>query len=59
VIGVPEFFERAVLLTTRPPFQPVPVYLLVAIVYFVMNYGLSLLSQRLERTGSGVVVKAS
>jgi putative glutamine transport system permease protein len=53
VIGVPEFFERAVLLTTRPPFQPVPVYLLVAVVYFVMNYGLSLLSQRLERTGSG------
>jgi putative glutamine transport system permease protein len=53
VIGVPEFFERAVLLTTRPPFQPVPVYLLVAIVYFTMNYGLSLLSQRLEWKAAG------
>lgn len=53
VIGVPEFFERAMLLTTRPPFQPVPVYLLVAIVYFLMNYGLSLLSKRLERMEAG------
>ncbi|WP_395713074.1 amino acid ABC transporter permease [Reyranella sp.] len=53
VIGVPEFFERAVLLTTRPPFQPVPVYLLVAIVYFLMNYGLSVLSKRLERMEAG------
>jgi putative glutamine transport system permease protein len=50
VIGVPEFFESAVLLTTRPPFQPVPVYLLVAAVYFSLNYGLSLLSKRLEHT---------
>jgi putative glutamine transport system permease protein len=54
VIGVPEFFERAVLLTTRPPFRMVPVYVLVAIVYFTINYGLSLLSRRLER-GEGAV----
>jgi putative glutamine transport system permease protein len=53
VIGVPEFFERAVLLSTRPPFQPVPVYLLVAAVYFAMNYSLSRLSQRLERAETG------
>jgi aspartate/glutamate/glutamine transport system permease protein len=53
VIGVPEFFERAVLLTTRPPFDPVPVYLLVAVAYFLMNYGLSLLSKRLERMEAG------
>jgi putative glutamine transport system permease protein len=53
VIGVPEFFERAGLLTTRPPFQPVPVYLLVAAVYFLMNYGLSLLSKRLEQMETG------
>lgn len=53
VIGVPEFFERAILLTTSPPFRPVPVYLLVAVVYFVINYSLSLLSSRLERLEAG------
>ena len=53
VIGVPEFFERAILLTTSPPFRPVPVYLLVAVVYFAINYALSLLSQRLERMEAG------
>jgi putative glutamine transport system permease protein len=58
VIGVPEFFERAMLLTTRPPFQPVPVYLLVAIVYFLMNYSLSLLSKRLERMETGGLKQA-
>jgi aspartate/glutamate/glutamine transport system permease protein len=58
VIGVPEFFERAVLLTTRPPFQPVPVYLLVAAVYFLMNYGLSLLSKRLEQMETGGLTRA-
>lgn len=58
VIGVPEFFERAVLLTSRPPFRPVPVYLLVAMVYFTLNYALSLLSRRLER-GEGAVASAT
>ena len=53
VIGVPEFFERAILLTTSPPFRPVPVYLLVAVVYFAINYALSLLSQRFERMEAG------
>lgn len=53
VIGVHEFFERAILVTSNPPFRPIPVYVLVAVTYFLINYSLSLLSRRLERQETG------
>ncbi|MCC7272842.1 MAG: amino acid ABC transporter permease [Alphaproteobacteria bacterium] len=55
VIGVHEFFERAILITTSPPYRPLPVYVLVAVVYFAINYALSLLSRRLEDATTGGV----
>lgn len=53
VIGVHEFFERAILVTSNPPFRPIPVYILVAVTYFAINYALSQLSRRLDRQETG------
>jgi putative glutamine transport system permease protein len=49
VIGILELVRRAQIIYSGPPFQPIPVFILVALIYFVVNYGLSLGSRRLEQ----------
>ena len=49
VIGVPELLDRATVLSNRPPFQPLPVYLLIAFAFFATNYLLSLFSNWLQK----------
>lgn len=48
VIGILELVRRGQIIYSGPPFQPVPVFALVATIYFAVNYGLSLGSRRLE-----------
>jgi len=59
VIGVPEFLNRAVIVTSNPPFGTVPVYILVAVVYFLINYSLSFLSRQLEKRETGGMTRVS
>ncbi|HXP94215.1 MAG TPA: amino acid ABC transporter permease [Candidatus Binatia bacterium] len=49
VIGILELVRRAQIIYSGPPFQPIPVFALIALIYFVVNYGLSLGSRRLEQ----------
>jgi aspartate/glutamate/glutamine transport system permease protein len=48
VIGILELVRRAQIVYSSPPFEPIPVFALIACIYFVVNYGLSLGSRRLE-----------
>jgi putative glutamine transport system permease protein len=48
VIGNLDLLRRAQIVDSQPPFQPIPVFLLIALVYFAVNYSLSLVSRRLE-----------
>jgi putative glutamine transport system permease protein len=49
VIGILELTRRGQIIYSGPPFAPIPVFALVALMYFVVNYGLSLGSRRLEQ----------
>jgi ABC-type amino acid transport system permease subunit len=33
---------------SQPPFQPIPVFALIALTYFVVNFGLGSIGRRLE-----------
>ncbi len=48
VIGILELTRRGRIVSSQPPFEPIPVFTLIALIYFAVNYGLSLLSRRLE-----------
>jgi putative glutamine transport system permease protein len=48
VITIPELLGRAQIVYAAPPFQPLPVFALVAVMYFVVNYALSQAGRRLE-----------
>ena len=48
VIGILELVRRGQIIYSAPPFQPIPVIMLVAVIYFAVNYALSLGSRRLE-----------
>ena len=48
VIGNLDLLRRAQIVDAQPPFQPIPVFALIAFVYFGINYALSRLSRRLE-----------
>ena len=48
VIGILELLHRGEIVYNQPPFEPIPVFALIALTYFVVNYGLSLFSRRLE-----------
>jgi putative glutamine transport system permease protein len=49
VIGNLDLLRRGQIVYSEPPFQPFPVYLLVAAVYFAVNFGLSQIARRIER----------
>jgi aspartate/glutamate/glutamine transport system permease protein len=48
VIGILELTRRGQIVFSEPPFQPVPVFMVLAVVYFVCNAGLGALGRRLE-----------
>jgi putative glutamine transport system permease protein len=52
VIGILELVRRGQIIYSGPPFQPIPVFILIAIIYFTINYVLSLGSRRLERAAA-------
>ena len=52
VITIPELLARAQIVYAAPPFQPMPVYFLIAAMYFVVNYSLSQAGRRLETRGA-------
>ncbi|HYW52936.1 MAG TPA: amino acid ABC transporter permease [Dongiaceae bacterium] len=48
VIGILELTRRGQIVFAQPPFQPIPVFALLALVYFTVNYGLAQAGRRLE-----------
>jgi len=48
VIGILELTRRGQIVFSQPPFQPIPVFALIALVYFTVNFGLGTLGRRLE-----------
>jgi putative glutamine transport system permease protein len=48
VIGNLDLLRRAQIVDSRPPFEPIPTFALIALVYFTINYTLSRWSRRLE-----------
>jgi putative glutamine transport system permease protein len=51
VINIVELLKSGQLVYTNlPPYQPIPVFALVAVIYFVCNFGLASIGRRLEIT---------
>ncbi len=48
VIGILELLRRGQIVFNQPPFRALPVFVLIALMYFTVNYSLSLFSRRLE-----------
>ncbi|MEA2689447.1 MAG: aspartate/glutamate/glutamine transport system permease protein [Candidatus Eremiobacteraeota bacterium] len=48
VIGILELTRRGQIVFAQPPFQPIPVFALIALIYFTANFGLGRLGSRLE-----------
>lgn len=48
VIGILELVRRGQIIYSGAPFQPIPVIILIALIYFAVNYSLSIGSRRLE-----------
>jgi putative glutamine transport system permease protein len=48
VIGILELTRRGQLVFAQPPFQPIPVFALIALIYFTANFGLAQIGRRLE-----------
>ena len=48
VITILELLRRAQIVYAAPPFQPLPVFAVIAIMYFVVNYSISQAGRRLE-----------
>ena len=47
-IQILELTRRGQLVFAQPPFQPIPVFALLALVYFTVNFGLAQVGRRLE-----------
>lgn len=48
VIGILELTRRGQIVFSQPPFQPIPVFALIALVYFSVNFCLAAAGRRLE-----------
>lgn len=48
VIGNLDLLRRAQIVDAQPPFAPIPVFALIALTYFAINFALSRFSRRLE-----------
>ncbi|MCG7344614.1 amino acid ABC transporter permease [Sporosarcina sp. ACRSL] len=48
VIALPELLHNARIIQAHHPNEVIPIFILISIMYFVVNYGLSILSKRLE-----------
>lgn len=58
VIGVQELLSRAAIVTQMPPYRAIPVYVLVALAYFVVDFALSLMSKHYEKLEAGGMRRA-
>jgi putative glutamine transport system permease protein len=47
-INILELTRRGQIVYAQPPFQPLPVFALIALLYFVTNFGLGQIGRRLE-----------
>jgi len=59
VIGVPEFLDRAMIVTASPPYRIIPVYILIGLVYFCINFAISILGRLFEKSETGGMRHAS
>lgn len=48
VIGILELTRRGQIVFAQPPFQPIPVFVLIALIYFSANFALAQAGRRLE-----------
>jgi putative glutamine transport system permease protein len=48
VINVLDLTARGQIVFSQPPYQPIPVFALIALIYFTVNYGLGQIGRRLE-----------
>ena len=48
VIALPELLHNAKIIQAHHPNDVIPLFILIALMYFVVNYALSLLAKRLE-----------
>jgi putative glutamine transport system permease protein len=48
VIGILELTRRGQIVFAQPPFQPIPVFALIALIYFSANFALAQAGRRLE-----------
>ena len=48
VIGILELTRRGQIVFAQPPFQPIPVFALLALIYFTANFTLGQVGRRLE-----------
>lgn len=48
IITIPELLGRAQIVYAAPPFQPLPVFALIAVIYFVVNFLFGQAGRRLE-----------
>lgn len=48
VIGILELTRRGQIVFGQPPFQPIPVFALIALIYFCANFSLAQVGRRLE-----------
>jgi len=59
VIGLPEFLHHAMIVASAPPFRAIPVYLLVGIVYFLVNITISSLGRKFTTRDIGGIARVS
>lgn len=57
VIGLPEFLHHAMAVASAPPFRAIPVYLLVGVVYFVVNVLISYFGTRFATKDLGGIAR--
>ncbi|NEU30550.1 amino acid ABC transporter permease [bacterium LRH843] len=48
VIALPELLHHGRIIQAHKPNDTIPIFIIIAIMYFVVNYGLSLIAKRLE-----------
>lgn len=48
VIALPELLHNARIIQAHHPNEVIPIFILISIMYFIVNYGLSIIAKRLE-----------
>ena len=48
VIALPELLHNAKIIQAQHASYVIPIFILIALMYFIVNYGLSIIARRLE-----------